>query len=274
MNKLKLFSIFNQGSRTYFYSSIFFPRGIRQEVFILYGFVRTADNLVDCVPQKNKEFKEYVKLTWQAWDGSLSGHQEIDLFIDQCKRLGFDKKWVKSFLDAMEMDLLKNRYQTLDETLTYMYGSAEVIGLMMAKILELSEKSYQSAAMLGRAMQYANFIRDFVEDINMNRLYFPFNDLCVTEIDIKNLDQITQRQDFSKFLRCQINKFEEWQNKAEKGFVYIPKRYLIPIKTASDMYKWTVKEIKKNPLIVVKTKVKPSVIRILWTIIKNTIMIK
>jgi len=92
MNRFKLFSIFNRGSRTYFYSSLFFPKGVRQEVFILYSFVRTADDLVDCIPQKSEEFKEFVKLTWKAWDGHLSGRQEIDLFVDQCQRLGFEKK--------------------------------------------------------------------------------------------------------------------------------------------------------------------------------------
>jgi len=272
MDKLKLISIFNKGSRTYFYSSIFFPKGIRQEVFILYSYVRTADNLVDSIPQKTSEFKQFVRNTWQTWDGNPSGFQEIDLFVDQSKRLGFEKKWVEAFLYAMELDLAKNRYQHMDETMEYMYGSAEVVGFMMAKILKLDKKSYGYAGYLGRSMQYANFIRDFREDIEMDRLYFPIDDLCVEGISTRNLEQIAMRPDFSEFILCQVRKYEQWQNEAEKGFIYIPKRYLIPIKTASDMYKWTISQIKQDPTIVLRKKVKPSVGRIVWTILKNSFL--
>jgi len=183
------------------------------------------------------------------------------------------KKWVKAFLDAMEMDLVKNRYHKLEETLAYMYGSAEVVGLMMAKILNLDPASYPFARLLGRSMQYANFIRDFAEDKHMNRIYFPLEDLCSDKIDSKNLDKISQRPEFTNFIRCQINNFEKWQMEAEKGFKFIPKRYLIPIKTASDMYKWTVAKIKKTPTIVLTKKIKPSVFIIISSIFKNALSI-
>ncbi len=120
-------------------------------------------------------------------------------------------------------------------------------------------------------MQYANFIRDFKEDMGMNRLYFPIDDLCVKNLNTANLENIIERNDFSNFLVCQIDKFEKWQQEAEIGFAYIPKRYLIPIKTASDMYKWTIQRIKKDPTIVLRRKVKPSVRRIVWTIFKNSL---
>ena len=74
-------------------------------------------------------------------------------------------------------------------------------------------------------------------------------------------------------LKNEIKFFYEWQHKAELGFKFIPKRYLVPIKTASDMYVWTIDQIVKDPMIVFTKKVKPSVLLILKTILKNFLTI-
>ena len=86
-------------------------------------------------------------------------------------------------------------------------------------------------------------------------------------------DSPTFKNDFSNFLNAQIEYFNNWQDIAEQGYKYIPKRYLVPIKTAADMYKWATKKISKNPLIVYDKKVKPSVFIILKTIIKNYFLV-
>ena len=77
------------------------------------------------------------------------------------------------------------------------------------------------------------------------------------------------KEGFQRFVQAQIRRYEHWQIEAEKGFRYIPHRYLIPIKTASEMYKWTAQKIEKNPFIVYKMKVKPSKTRIWMTAFLN-----
>jgi phytoene synthase len=76
---------------------------------------------------------------------------------------------------------------------------------------------------------------------------------------------------FIDLIRSQVDVYNEWQSYAEEGYKYVPRRLLIPIKNASEMYKWTGKVIRKNPMVVFKKKVKPSVPRIVMKISYNTL---
>jgi 15-cis-phytoene synthase len=72
-------------------------------------------------------------------------------------------------------------------------------------------------------------------------------------------------------VRKQLETYKSWQETAEKGFKYIPYRYLIPIKTASDMYNWTARKIEEDPFVVYQRKVKPSSPKIVSNIFSNSI---
>ena len=259
--------LFKNGSRTYFNSSFFFPKSIRRDVYILYGFVRLADNYVDSVPQDREGFYRFQNRYRLAFAGTPSGETVIDTFVDLIHRRGFDPEWVDAFLFSMEQDLTKRNYDSLDETLRYIYGSAEVIGLFMAKILDLDPESYQYAQYLGRAMQYINFIRDIHEDRSLGRRYLP-----LTETSLSSLSEeqaVAQSEEFRNFIREQVKRYLEWQTIAEKGYRYMPKRYLVPVKTASDMYSWTARALAKDPFMVFRQKVKPTKIRIFTQALKN-----
>lgn len=264
-------TIFKNGSTTYFYSSIFFPKEIKTDVFILYSFVRTADNFVDAIPQQKKEFYKFREDYELALKGGNVDDEIIDAFISLMKRKQFDKKWVDAFLDAMEQDLSKKTYKTLKETEKYMYGSAEVIGLFMAKIMNLPTASFTSARYLGKAMQLINFIRDVEEDNQLGRTYLPVDEMRSLGLKgVRNKDAVANPEAFSQFITQQITLYHQWQNEAEKGYHFIPHRFLIPIRTASDMYAYTASQIQKNPFIVYERKVKPNKFRILATGIKNS----
>ncbi|HNV01451.1 MAG TPA: phytoene/squalene synthase family protein [archaeon] len=264
--------IFKKGSKTYFYSSYFFPKKIRKDVTTLYAFVRTVDNLVDSVPQKKKEFFKFKKQFINARKGKKIQNPIITNFLELEKRKNFEKKWANSFMESMQKDLKQKKYKNLKEVEKYMHGSAEVIGLFMCKILDINKSAYKSAKLLGKAMQYINFIRDIDEDIALNRCYFPENELkkhgfkCFDKESMK-----TNKEGFSKFIKEQIKHYKKWQNTAEKDFSKIDKKYLPSIKTASEMYKWTAKRIENDPQIVFREKVKPAKSRIFITGIKNLV---
>lgn len=260
---------FKKGSKTYFNSSIFFPEQIRNDVFVLYGFVRIADDFVDAIPPNKEDFHVFVEKYHDAIDGEPSGDHIIDSFIQLIDKRGFDPEWVTSFLKSMEMDLYKKNYDTLDETIEYMYGSAETIGMFMARIMELPEEALESARMLGRAMQFINFIRDIAEDLSFGRRYLPLEGYSLESLHVDHVSEHVK--EFSRFITDQVGIYIKWQEKAESGFKYIPRRYLIPIKTASDMYKWTAMRIRRNPMIVYTRKVKPSKRRIIARILLNTL---
>jgi len=267
-----IFTIFRQGSTTYFYSSLFFPTKIRRSVFILYAFVRQADNYVDQIPQDAIGFYAFKDRFERAWNGAETGDIVVDSFVLLAKEKQFEKSWIDAFLSSMEMDLTKKKYYTFEETLDYIYGSAEVIGLFMARILGLVDRSFESARYLGRAMQYVNFIRDIGEDNALGRLYFPEAELH--QYGLKSLNHISARKypkQFTLFMKAQIKKYCGWQEMAEHGYDFIPKRYLIPIKTASEMYKWTAHQIARDPFIVYRWKVKPVISQIIAETFKSMV---
>ncbi len=265
------FATFIKGSKTYFFSSIFFPEPIRSDVFSLYAFVRKADDFVDAVPQQRDEFYSFVSRYRDALVGKPAGDVIIDSFAELVHRKNFDSAWVNAFLHSMELDLTKNACGSIAETLEYIHGSAEVIGLMMAAIMGLDPESYRYAKMQGRSMQYINFIRDIDEDNGLGRRYLPLEGTGLS--DLSGETALAHRDAFERFIRREIERYNEWQDEAEKGYPFIPKRYLIPIKTASDMYRWTARRIYRDPLVVFRRKMKPGASRIVWTIAGNALSI-
>ncbi len=264
--------IFKKGSKTYFYNSLFFRNAVKDDVFALYSFVRKADDFVDAVPQQTEEFYAFKDAYERALAGQPSGDVVIDSFVELSYRKGFPKQWTDAFLNSMEMDLTKDSYENMEEVDTYIFGSAEVIGLYMSQVLGLPESTHPYAQYLGKAMQYINFIRDINEDLGLGRSYFPRHDY--EQFGLTGLtpeEARTNPEGFKGFVRKQIERYSEWQQKAEEGFKYIPKRELIPILNASEMYKWTADRIREDPFIIYRQKVKPSVPRILMTMGLNTL---
>lgn len=250
---------------------MFFPEDTREDVFKLYSFVRIADNFVDAVPQDKKSFmqlnKAWNKIVKDGQPPSKRLHADIRLAVrnmhDVYTKYTFSKDWVTAFLDAMQADLSKKEYRTLKETKTYMYGSAEVIGLMMAKMIGVPEAGYEAARLQGRAMQYINFIRDITEDITLGRQYIPSSELKKYGLTgLTAHDAYRHPAEFRECIDAQVARYAEWQKQANKGFKYIPRTQRIALRTAVDMYNWTARSIAKNPFIVFDKKIQPSKSRV------------
>lgn len=256
--------IFKDGSTTYYYSSLAFPRPVREDVTTLYGFVRTADDFIDTIPQQDKRFRSFREDTLAAFDGEPAGNPVIDDFVELCRETGIEQDWVEAFLRSMAMDLEKDIYQTIEEVKDYMYGSAEVIGLMMCRLLDVDEQAHEAARMQGRAMQYINFLRDIEEDHGLGRQYIPQE--VLDQHGLTDLSEETAREDaaaFTEMMRAEIGRYRDWQDQADTGYTYLPLRARIPVRTAARLYRWTAREIHEEPLIVYEEKVKPTRTRVL-----------
>lgn len=264
--------IFKKGSTTYYYSSLFFPAPIRQAVFAFYAYVRVADDYVDSIPQHIAGFDEFCKKTADVFKGKKISNAIIVAFYDVAQIYDIPYDWIVSFLDAMRADTKKNTYATFAELEKYMYGSAEVIGLIMAKILKLPREAYPAAKLQGKAMQLINFIRDIDEDLELGRTYLPAADL--KKFDIKQLPprSAAEKKAFCELVHFEIERYRKIQHEAEKGYKYLPAQAFIPIKTASDIYNWTATVIEKNPLIVFEKKVKPRPIQVFLRVFINYII--
>ncbi len=266
--------MFKQGSTTYFNSSLFFAPAMRTDVFALYGFVRVADNLVDSVPQDADGFRRFEDRYRRAMAGTPAEDPIIDDFVDLSRRLNFDPAWTDAFLASMAADLTKRFYATEEETLDYIYGSAEVIGLFMARIMRLPEESFHAAQRLGRAMQFINFIRDVAEDAGFGRRYLPLNRVGERLLDVPE-DWLPDRNwaeanpaAWRAYLSGHLVRYQAWQAEAEAGYRYIPRRPRMAVRTAGDMYNWTARQIAADPMVVFARKVKPRrgriVVQALW----------
>ena len=262
--------IFKKGSTTYYNSTKLFPSKIRKDVTTLYSFVRIADNYVDAVPQDLEGFRNFKSNYYHALKGEKTGNTVIENFIELSNRMEFKQEWVDSFLESMEMDTFKSEYNNLDELNKYLYGSSEVIGLMMNRVMNIADEADESARYLGKAMQFINFIRDIDEDLDLNRTYFPKDMLGKFGLESLTRGEARRKpKQFEAFVRSQIRLYFKWQKQAELGFEFIPKRMRVAVKTASDMYAWTAMKIYNDPFIVYTTQIKPSKGQVLLSGIKN-----
>lgn len=162
---------------------------IRPHIYNIYGFVRFADEIVDTFHEYEKE----VLLEQFEKDYYLSKHQGISLnpilnsFVHTVEKFKITDDLVQAFLKSMRDDLHKTEYTTQEEYNAYIYGSADVVGLMCLKIfVNGDEQKYEElkapAMRLGSAFQKVNFLRDLKDDIeHLNRSYFP-------NVDLKKLD--------------------------------------------------------------------------------------
>ena len=260
---------FKSGSTTYYNSSAFFPKAVREDVYKLYGFVRVADNFVDQIPQDVAGFRALKERYQTALAGNPTGDTIVDGFVELAARRSFEPSWTDAFLHSMELDLSKKTYRTMEETLMYIYGSAEVIGLFMSRLLGLEEGALHFAQLQGRAMQYINFIRDLAEDQTLGRTYLPLEGSGLG--GLAEAEARAAPGAFENFVREQIGYFKDWQAEAEKGYSLIPRRYRIPIKTAAEMYGWTARRIEKDPFVVYRGRVKPRKARIILQGLKNAL---
>lgn len=259
--------IFRHGSRTYYNSSRLFPKGVRRDVFTLYAFVRVADNLVDDQPVYPEEFHGFRNRWRAAMAGTPAGDWVIDPFVELSGRKGFDPQWTEDFLTAMETDLVARPCDSLDDVLRYTWGSAEVIGLFMLKVLGIPDEARPTACLMGRSMQFINFLRDVAEDHALGRRYLPLGDS-----GLRDLSPQTAQADpeaFRAFLRGWTLVYQQWQTGARTGYGYLPWRFRLAVKTASDLYNWTARVIQKEPMEIWNRKIKPSRLRIFLTALAN-----
>jgi len=169
---------------------------MQQPIYNIYGFVRFADEIVDTFHDYDKAslLQEFKKDTYAAIQRGISLNPILNSFQQTVNEFNIDHELVGAFFQSMEMDLNQKTYDTRNFN-EYVYGSAEVVGLMCLHVFcegkkEISEKLKFSARSLGAAFQKVNFLRDINADYNgLSRMYFPgcdFNNF--TEQDKKQIE--------------------------------------------------------------------------------------
>ncbi len=158
---------------------------VRKNIYNIYGFVRFADEIVDTFHDYDKEklFKDFEQSMERALEDEISLNPILNSFQYTYHKYDIPRHLVDSFLKSMRMDLSKNIYATQAEYKEYIYGSADVVGLMCLRVFvngddQKYEELKDAAMALGSAFQKINFLRDLRADYeDLNRTYFPNTNL-------------------------------------------------------------------------------------------------
>jgi phytoene synthase len=212
-------------------------KDFRAPVFNIYGFVRFADEIVDTFHQHDKGslLEEFKKETYSAINQQISLNPILNSFQLTVNQYNIDKYLIEAFFKSMEQDLNKNRYNTA-EYKEYIYGSAEVVGLMCLYVFcEGNIHNYNTlkpyAQSLGAAFQKVNFLRDVKSDYQLlNRSYFPEIDFNNFTMDVKRGIENDIETDF-------LNGY--------KGIVQLPIKAKFGVYVAYKYYLSLFKKIKK-----------------------------
>jgi phytoene synthase len=181
--------------RTYYLATKLLPAWKRRHVHALYGFTRYADDIVDGTASLPPEERATRLRAWSAQFLSGLGGQPVDdpllpAVLHTIRVFDIDTADFDAFLHSMAMDLTVTEYATYADLLSYMEGSAAVIGTMMLPILDPTDPAAarEPARQLGLAFQLTNFVRDVAEDLDLGRVYLPREDLArfgVTRADLR-----------------------------------------------------------------------------------------
>jgi 15-cis-phytoene synthase len=206
-------------------------KDLRKPVFNIYGFVRFADEIVDTFHDYDKEYllDRFKQDTYDAIQRGISLNPVLNSFQRTVNEFNIDLKLVDAFFQSMQMDLNKKTYDS-EGYKEYIYGSAEVVGLMCLYVFcegkqELYNKLEAPARALGAAFQKVNFLRDIKADYSgLSRVYFPGCDFSnFTEKDKRAIEEDIQ-QDFKQALEG----IKQLPVKARFG-VYVAYKYYLSL---------------------------------------------
>lgn len=213
---------------------------IQQDIYNIYGFVRFADEIVDSFHDYNKEvlFDNFEIALAQALQDKISLNPILNSFQNTVHKFQIPNELINAFMKSMKLDLTKKDYKTKDEYNEYIFGSADVVGLMCLKVFvngdnQQYDELKASAMRLGSAFQKVNFLRDLKADFEeLSRTYFP-------DTDLNQLDEASK-------LKI-IDEIEADFKAGYAGIVNLPVDAKFGVYTAYIYYKKLLSKLKSTP---------------------------
>jgi len=215
-------------------------REIRTAIYSIYGFVRFADEIVDTFHSfdKKKLLEEFERDYYEAINRGISMNPVLNSFQITVRKYGIPDDLIQAFLNSMKTDLFKQNHHTKTETDTYIYGSAEAVGLMCLRVFVLGDSQLYDelevpARRLGSAFQKINFLRDIKDDTELlNRQYFHNSTVSGFNEAVK------------KEIVADVEK--EFEDSLE-GIKKLPENSKLGVLTAYYYYKKLLRKIKYTP---------------------------
>lgn len=220
---------------------------IRQDIYNIYGFVRFADEIVDTFHEYQKEalLNNFEKDLYLAIAQKISLNPILNSFQETVHKYNIPAHLYDSFMASMRKDLHKTEYLTVEEYQNYIYGSADVVGLMCLKVFvngddNMYEGLKDDAMKLGSAFQKVNFLRDLKADYEtLSRSYFP-------NANLEELDEVTKQEI--------IEEIEADFQAGYRGIIQLPVEARLGVYTAYIYYLRLLKKLKATPSLEIKNK--------------------
>ena len=239
--------------RTYYLATLLLPAEKRPYVHALYGFARYADEIVDDL---GSTLTDREKADWLiGWGEQFladvaaggSAHPISAAVVDTVRRWDIPLRLFEDFLASMRMDLTVQQYETYADLMTYVHGSAAVIGLQMVPVLEPlvpREVAEPYAADLGVAFQLSNFLRDVGEDLRRGRVYLPQEDLAVFGVTRGHLTHGVVDGPVRRLLAFEVARTRELYRSARQGVRLLHPTSRPCIETALALYGGILDEVE------------------------------
>lgn len=234
---------------TYYWSTHLLPPVKRHHVHALYGFCRYADDIVDDLgstatpAQRQAALTDFGDRFFVDLSQGTSDDAVLKAVVHTVKAFDIDPDCFRRFLRSMAMDFTVETYETFEDLLDYMDGSAAVIGEMMLPILEpTSPEAYEHARDLGIAFQLSNFWRDVAEDLDRGRVYVPQEDLRKFGADPWRRENTGAWRDLMAF---EIARTRRYYESADLGIPMLPPTSARCIRGARALYSGILDEIEK-----------------------------
>ncbi len=227
---------------TYYWATRRLPRDIRPATHALYGYVRTADEIVDGPGRPASA--EARRAALDAWERELhdglahgrSPHPVVGALVDAGRRHRLPLGELRTYMRSMRIDCAPVRITTWEELEAYMDGSAGSVGRIMAPLLGIPARHHAGYGRLGQAFQLANFIRDVREDQTLDRIYLPAQDRIAYGVGEPDLARPTATPELRSLLAMETRRARELFAGAEPAIAAAPASVRTGVRFAVAVY--------------------------------------
>lgn len=267
-------AIHRETGQTFYYATRLLPERIREQTYVLYGFFRIADEVVDDGAQQDPatQRRRLETLREAALGKAEATDPVVDAFATIREEEGIADAEVNAFIDAMLADIDTDRYETYDELSEYMRGSASAVGNMMVAIMDVDdpERARPHAMSLGEAFQLTNFIRDVREDIEeLERVYLPLETLDTYGVTVDQIEKKRVTTGFREAVKTELHRAERLYRHGVRGIKYLPEDCQFAVLLASVLYAEHHRLIRRQEYDVLSSRPSLSRPRKLWLIART-----
>jgi len=219
-------AIHRETGKTFYYATRLLPERIREQTYVLYGFFRIADEVVDDGVDRDPaaQRQELEDIREAALGRAPTDEPVVEAFSEVREENEIPDEEVDAFIDAMITDIDTDRYETYEQLEGYMRGSAAAVGNMMTVVMGVDDPEVRDHAMaLGEAFQLSNFIRDVREDIReLGRVYLPQETLRQHDVTVEQIENEECTPGFERAIQSELRRAEQCYRKGVQGIEYLP----------------------------------------------------